>query len=189
MYVIVGLGNPGEEYANTRHNIGFMVVDQLNEQVHGHFKKGKGQYLVSRVQIQHHSTLLIKPLTYMNLSGQAVKQVVNYYKITDLSKMLIVLDDFNLPFGTLRLRPQGSAGGQKGLQSILQIMQTNEIPRLRIGIGNGFNDPRSYVLSPFSASERKILPDLITESVAAIESFIQQGIEYTMSRYNRNIFE
>lgn len=187
MFVIVGLGNPGDQYALTRHNIGFMAVEKVNERLQGTFKKGKGAYVYSKVRIGSHPVLLVKPTTYMNLSGQAVHQVVDYFKIQDLSKLLIVLDDFHLPFGTLRLKPSGSAGGQKGLQSILQALKTTHIARLRIGIGNGFTDASAYVLSPFNRNEQKELPHILEWAADAIESFVAHGIEASMSQFNRNV--
>lgn len=171
----------------TRHNIGFMAVDGVNDRFQGSFKKAKGPYLLSDVSIQRSKVLLVKPLTYMNLSGQAAAHLVSYYKAEDLSKMLIVSDDFNLPFGTIRLRPSGSAGGQKGLLSIFEALQTNAIARLRIGIGSEFTAAKSYVLSPFNRSELKVLPEIINGSADAIESFVVNGITNTMNLYNRNL--
>lgn len=189
MFAIIGLGNPGKEYEQTRHNVGFMVVDRLNERFRGSFKKSKSLYFSSKISLKNIPVLLVKPITYMNLSGQAVRRLVDYFKIEDLSKLLIVSDDFNLPLGTIRLRPSGSAGGQKGLQSIIQVLQTNEIARLRIGIGSPFRDATSHVLSPFSRSEQKALPELIDWAADGVESFILSGIDIAMSIYNRNLLE
>lgn len=189
MFAIIGLGNPGKEYKQTRHNIGYMVVEKLNERFQGSFKKNKSLYLSSKISIQNFPVLLVKPITYMNLSGRAVRHVVDYFKIEDLSKLLIVLDDFNLPLGTIRLKPSGSAGGQKGLQSIIQVLQTNEIARLRIGIGTQFRDATSHVLSPFSRSEQKVLPEIIDWAANSVESYILNGIDEAMSFYNRNLLE
>ena len=189
MFVIAGLGNPGEQYKQTRHNVGFMVVDRLNEQFNGSFKKGKGSYFLSKVTVESYPALLVKPITYMNLSGQAIRQVIDFYKIEDLSKLLIIVDDFHLQFGTIRLRPSGSAAGQKGLISILQNLKTDQIARLRIGIGDQFRDAVSFVLNPFSKSEQKQLPDVIDWAASAAESFITRGIEKTMNTHNRNILD
>ncbi|RMI09639.1 MAG: aminoacyl-tRNA hydrolase [Calditrichaeota bacterium] len=187
MHVVVGLGNPGKAYEMTRHNVGFLVVEALAKRHHGSFSKGKGQYLQSRIQIDQAPVLLVKPTTFMNLSGVAVRQVLDYYHITDLSRLLLICDDFHLPFGTIRMRPSGSSGGQKGLLSVFDTLNTNQIARLRIGIGNGFRDARSYVLSPFSREEQKHLPLILEWAADAVESFVQEGIEKTMSRFNRNI--
>lgn len=189
MFAIIGLGNPGKEYYQSRHNIGFMAVDRVNERFGGNFKKSKGLYLVSKIAISNLPVLVAKPLTYMNLSGQAARHLADYFKISDYSRVLIVLDDFNLPFGAFRLRPSGTAGGQKGLLSILRTFNTDAIPRLRIGIGASFEDASSYVLSPFSRNEQKKLPEILDWAADAIESFVVQGIDKTMSFYNRNILE
>lgn len=189
MFAIIGLGNPGKEYEQTRHNVGFMVVDRLNERFQGSFKKSKSLYFSSKISIKNLPVLLVKPVTYMNLSGQAVRHILDFFKIEDISKLLVVLDDFNLPLGTIRLKPSGSAGGQKGLQSIIRVLQTNEIARLRIGIGTEFSDATSHVLSPFSRSEQKALPEIIDWAADSVESFILNGIDKTMSFYNRNLLE
>lgn len=189
MFVIIGLGNPGEQYEKTRHNVGFMAVDKLDMRFGGGFKKGNGPYIQSKIFIGNQSVLLVKPMTYMNLSGQAVRKVVDYYKLTDISTFLIVMDDFHLPLGTIRLRPSGSAGGQKGLNSILHTLQSNNIARLRIGIGNDFRDASSHVLSPFKRHELKLLPEVIDWAANAIESFVVDGIDKTMSFYNKNILD
>jgi PTH1 family peptidyl-tRNA hydrolase len=125
----------------------------------------------------------------MNLSGRAVKKILDYYRISDYSRILIILDDINLPFGVIRLRPDGSAGGQKGLVSIINELQTNKIPRLRIGIGNSFRDAANYVLSPFNKKEKTDLPFIINTTVNAVESFMDEGIDTAMDKYNKNILE
>lgn len=183
------MGNPGAEYEQTRHNVGFMVLDRLAARYGCQFRKGTGQFLVARHNLDAHPFLMIKPTTYMNLSGLAVRQVVDYYKIQDYRQLLIVLDDLNLPFGQLRLRKQGSDGGQKGLRSILQALGTEEVPRLRIGIGNGYSDASQFVLSPFSSQEKKVLPLILETAADAVEVTLTQGIETAMNRYNRNVLE
>ena len=165
------------------------MLCRVAEQFNGGFKKGKGSFAFAKVGIGSQPVLLVKPLTYMNLSGQAVQQVINFYKIEDTSRILIVFDDFHLPFGTIRLRPSGSAAGQKGLTSILKHLQTDQIARLRIGIGNEFRNAASYVLSSFNSSEKKLLPDVLSWSADAVESFILNGIDNTMNKYNRNILD
>lgn len=193
MYIIVGLGNPGEEYVQTRHNVGFMVLDNLHEKYGSRFKKGRGPYFQEKVLLRKKPVLFVKPATYMNLSGNAVRHIVDYYKITDFAKILIILDDFNIPFGNLRLKPNGSAGGQNGLDSILQALHTRQIPRLRIGIGNSRaqpgSDAKSFVLSKFNKREQKELPEVIEWATNAAVSFVENGIDTTMNQYNRNIFD
>lgn len=187
MNAVIGLGNIGEEYQNTRHNVGFMVVDEVNQRHSGKFSKEAPLYFSSRVRIRNQHTLLIKPTTYMNASGRAVKRLLQRHQNIELHRVLVVLDDINLPFGTLRLRPSGSDGGQKGLRSIIEALQTTEIPRLRIGIGNQVVDAVRYVLSPFSSAQKKFLPEVISWAADAVESFVLQGIQVTMTRFNRNI--
>ncbi len=193
MYIIIGLGNPGEEYAQTRHNVGFMVIDKLQAKYGSRFKKGRGAYFQEKILLKKMPVILAKPTTYMNLSGNAVRHIVDYYKINDLSKLLIVLDDFNIPFGSLRLKPNGSAGGQNGLNSIIQALGTQQIPRLRIGIGNNRiqsgRDTKNFVLSTFNKREQKKLSEVIDWAVSAAESFVTEGIDVTMNLYNRNIFD
>lgn len=193
MYVIIGLGNPGERYLQTRHNIGFMVVDAMCDRWGGRFQKGKGSYFQTKITVNDSSVLLAKPTTYMNLSGLAVRHIVDFYKLSDYSKMLIVLDDFHLPFGAIRLKPEGSAGGQKGLKSIIETLHTRQIPRLRIGIGNNRlragEDASNFVLSTFSQQERKQLPDVIDWAVAAVTSFVSDDITIAMNQFNRNILD
>lgn len=186
-FAIIGLGNPGKRYEKTRHNIGFMIVDELNDRYNGKFKKENINYLITKVFIQSIPSFLIKPITFMNNSGLALRQFINYYKITNFSKILIVLDDINLPFGTIRIRERGSSGGQRGLQSIIKTLNTEDIPRLRIGIGDEFNNTVDFVLSSFTRKEKKTLPDIIDFAVNAAETFITDGIAVAMSGFNRNL--
>lgn len=189
MYIIVGLGNPGSEYEDTRHNVGFMALDTLARRFHLRFSRKRGLFEFVTFNFNHQEVLLVKPLTFMNRSGVAVKAALQKYEVSELSRLLIVCDDFNLPFGTLRLRPSGSHGGQKGLQSIISVLGSQDFPRLRIGIGYDFSDAAQYVLSPFSKNEKKELPIILNWAADAIESFVVNGLEYTMSRYNRNFLE
>lgn len=184
---ITGLGNPGKRYEKTRHNVGFMVLDELIERFKGKFKLETTNYLSAKVSIQSTPVFLIKPITYMNQSGRAVKQFIQYYKINDFSNLLIVCDDVNLPFGTVRVREGGSSGGQKGLESIIEELKTEDIPRLRIGIGDEFDDAVSHVLSQFTKSEKKALPDIINHAADAAECFVAYDLQKTMNEYNRNI--
>lgn len=186
MKAIIGLGNPGKKYENTRHNVGFMAVDLVARQCGGTFSSGRGAYYLAKIHLKGQPTLLIKPTTYMNLSGEAALHVINYYGIEDLTDVLIVLDDFNIPFGTLRIRPEGSAGGQNGLKSIIRLLKTEKIPRLRIGIGDPRSDAVSHVLSTFSRKESEDLAIMLQWTSDAISSFIENGIESTMNQYNRN---
>ena len=190
---MVGLGNPGSKYEFTRHNIGFRTVDSLAQDIEVEFKKVKSYYsLISRGMINNHKVILIKPQTFMNLSGRAVSKVVSYYKIP-LQDLLIVYDDLNLELGQVRIRKKGSAGGHKGIESIMQYLNSEEIPRLRIGIGNpsvNFNfNCMSYVLSNFNNDEKDKIEELIQLSTEAIKTVIEDGFEKAMRKYNRKLIE
>ena len=188
---MVGLGNPGLKYEFTRHNIGFRIVDSLAQDIEIEFKKVKSYYsLISRGMINNHKVILVKPQTFMNLSGRAVSKVVSYYKIS-LRDLLIVYDDLNLELGQVRIRKKGSAGGHKGIKSIMQYLDSEEIPRLRIGIGNpsvNFNfDYVSYVLSNFNNEEKDKIGEVIQLSTDAIKTVIEDGLEKAMRKYNRKL--
>lgn len=190
---MVGLGNPGMKYEFTRHNIGFRIVDSLARDIEIEFKKIKSYYsLISRGMINNHKVMLVKPQTFMNLSGRAVSKVVYYYKIP-LQDLLIVYDDLNLELGQVRIRKKGSAGGHNGMESIMQYLHSEDIPRLRIGIGNlsaNFNfDCISYVLSNFNDDEEDRIKETIKLSTEAIKTIIEDGFEKAMRKYNRKLIE
>ena len=194
MYAIIGLGNPGEKYEKTRHNVGFLILDTLLKRHNGGtFSKGKGQYLQTKIVIDSTPVMLVKPLTYMNLSGHAVRHVVDYYNIDISKNLLVAVDDLNLPFGVIRIKPDGSAGGQKGLKSIIEMLNTKEFHRLRFGIGrrNGkmSGDMSGYVLSPFNKDEQKYLPELLEWAADAIEVFVTKDAETAMNKFNRDYLE
>ena len=184
-YLIVGLGNPGAEYAKTRHNIGFMVVDQLAAEQHVQFKKGRNSNEETRFQFNEKVILVAKPLTFMNNSGISVAGLLKYYDIA-LSRLLIVFDEVELPFGRLRLRKQGGSGGHNGLSSVIQHLNTKEFARLRIGIGTEYakKDMTKFVLSNFSRNEQKELDTVLDTSVRAVLGFIRDGIDRTMNIFN-----
>jgi PTH1 family peptidyl-tRNA hydrolase len=198
MYLIVGLGNPGLRYHSTRHNIGFTVIDKIAE----FFKIGgyteESNYLYAEGKYSDKQVVLMKPLTYMNSSGLAVKDFYDRYEIR-LENILIVYDDVNLDFGVLRLRPSGSDGGQNGIKSIIYEMQTEEIARLRIGIKNeaeleALKDDEGYdlagfVLAEFTAHERENLDKVVEFSKEAVLGFIDEEISAVMNKHNRNILE
>jgi len=191
--IVVGLGNPGSKYEFTRHNIGFRIVDSLARDMGTEFKKVKSYYsLISRGTINNHKVMLVKPQTFMNLSGRAVSRVVSYYKIS-LQDLLIVYDDLNLESGQVRIRKKGSAGGHKGIESIMQYLNSEDIPRLRIGISNpsvNFNfDCVSYVLSNFNNDEKDKIEEVIQLSTEAIKTIIEDGFEKAMRKYNRKLIE
>lgn len=185
MKAIVGLGNPGRKYSDTRHNIGFMIIDELSDRLGLKFKSGKGEYLYA----SNNNVMLIKPLTYMNNSGIAVREMIQYFKIltTDL---LIVFDDLDLPFGKIRIRSNGSSGGHNGLKSIIYHLNTDMFHRLKIGISNEkreFIEADKFVLGKFIEKEREVIEEVITQSVNIIEKFISNDIEESIDFNNKNM--
>lgn len=185
-YLIVGLGNPGFKYANTRHNIGFRCVDALAERHGLSLDRKQGKALVASGTIAGQPVLLIKPQTYMNLSGDAVSAVANFYRITP-DRLLVIFDDLDLPVGTIRIRKSGGAGGHKGMISIIEKLGTQEFSRIRVGIDRppGRMDPADYVLLPFREGDESILvAETIDRVVQAVQSWLTDGIEITMNRYN-----
>ena len=187
MKIIVGLGNPGIKYRRTRHNLGFMVVDTLAAQRNLTFRRGRnrGKCLQVEGQIGKEQVLLVKPLTYMNLSGESVSSVVNYYHLP-LEDFLVVCDDVHLDLGRLRMRRSGSAGGHNGMESIIKQLGSEVFPRLRIGVGEPpeWMDMMSYVLGVFPRTEAKQLPEIIARAVMAVETWIYYGVDEAMNKYN-----
>jgi PTH1 family peptidyl-tRNA hydrolase len=183
MKAIVGLGNPGSQYAGTRHNIGFMVVDRLAQESAAASPKSRFKSLVTETTIGGEKVILLKPQTYMNASGDAVRLMGGWYKLY-ADEILIVLDELDLPFGTLRLRERGSAGGHNGLSSVIQQLGTNEFPRLRVGIGRGRSSAITQVLSKFSVDEQRELPAVVDNAVEACRIWVQEGAVPAMNKVN-----
>lgn len=185
MSVIVGLGNPGNKYAGTRHNIGYEVIDGLAESLSVRMGPGKGPFHIGDGRYRGDKVILVKPTTYMNLSGDAVVQVLNWYKMNPDS-CLVCFDDLNLPVGTIRLRPDGSAGGHNGMKDIIRKLGTDRFPRLRIGIGDDFPEDRQidYVLSRFSPEERNKMDEILEKAVQAAFVWLTEGIEEAMNQFN-----
>lgn len=185
MPIIIGLGNPGNKYAGTRHNIGFELIDKLAKSLSIRLGTGKGPYQEGSGQHAGQKLILVKPTTYMNNSGDAVQQVISWYK-EDIANCLICYDDLDLEVGTIRLRPGGSAGGHNGIKDIIQKLGTNAFPRLRIGVGNDFPKGQQvrHVLSPFTAEERDIIEPTLEKAADASLCFIREGIEQAMNKYN-----
>lgn len=186
--IIVGLGNPGREYRETRHNIGFMVVDRVSEIFGIRIMKMQSKALIGVGTYRQQRVVLVKPQTYMNLSGQAVASIVRFYK-TPLQKVLVVHDDLDLSFGVIRLRPSGGSAGQKGIASIIERMGTQDFPRMRMGIGHppGYMDAAAYVLQGFSKAETSELPVVIDTAAKAAELFLLEGLEPAMNQFNGSI--
>ena len=181
--LIVGLGNPGAQYAGTRHNVGFRVIDELASRWRIDTKQEKFHAWFGKGEICREPALLLKPTTLMNRSGRAVVAAGRFYRL-ELADLLVVGDDLALPPGRLRLRPTGSAGSHRGLQDVINRMGTDAFARLRIGIGSSIGDAADYVLSRFDAEEEAIIERVIARSADAVECWITCGPEETMNRYN-----
>lgn len=184
-YLIVGLGNPGREYAGTRHNVGFETADLLAERLSVGFTSGRGDYVTASSLLEGERVVLAKPTTYMNLSGHAVRDMISFYK-AELERLLVIVDDVNLPLGKIRLRPEGSEGGHRGLESIIYQLGRNDFARLRIGVGReGLPaDLRGFVLDRFDDDETTVIREAVRTAADAAESFIRDGVSETMNRYN-----
>ena len=184
-YLIAGLGNPGKEYQDNRHNVGFMVASKLAEKLGENFSRMQSNAMVAKAQHKDMRIILAKPRTFMNNSGQAVAALVRFYKVPQ-GNILIIYDEADLPFETLRLRPEGSSAGQKGMKSVLQHLGTQEIARLRVGVGRppGRMSTPDYVLQDFSKQQKEVLPFVIDRATDAALAFIDEGIETAMNRYN-----
>lgn len=183
MYIIAGLGNPGKKYENTRHNIGFITMDYLAERHDIKINKIKHKALVGEGRIAGQKVLLVKPQTYMNLSGESLREVMDYYKV-DIEDMIVVYDDIDLPAGTVRIRKKGSAGTHNGMRSIVQHLG-QDFPRIRMGIGNDRRgDLVDFVLGGFSKEDREVLEPAVERAALAIESYVDEGIEKAMNKYN-----
>lgn len=185
-YLIVGLGNPGPRYAANRHNVGFRCLERLAAAHSLAFDKRQKQARVARGTIHGWRVVLAQPQTFMNESGHAVMPLARFYRV-GLERLLVVYDDLDLPLGTVRLRPEGGSGGHRGMQSIIEHLGSQDFPRLRIGIGRppGQMDPSAYVLQDLSAEEQPLLEEALERAVAAIETWLREGIEAAMERYNR----
>ena len=184
MKLVVGLGNPGSKYEGTRHNIGFEAVDRLAAGGSGVRFGRKFDGLFAEAEIEYQRVLLLKPETFMNLSGRSVAQVLRFYKI-EAAQLLVICDDLNLPLGKLRLRAGGSDGGQKGLRDITAHLGTESYARLRIGIGErGPIDASDFVLSRFKSAERPVMEDALIDATQAVAVWVAQGLEAAMNRFN-----
>ncbi len=183
MFLVIGLGNPTEKYANTRHNLGFMLIDLLAEKANVSVKREECRALVGRCEIENEIVELVKPQTFMNLSGESVAGLLK--KRPD-AKIIVVTDDLALPIGKIRLRARGSAGGHNGLKSIIACLGTDEFMRLKIGIQpeHPINDTAKFVLDKFSKQDFEIIDKVLEESVDAIREVIRNGIEKAMTQFN-----
>ena len=197
MYIIVGLGNPGKKYENTRHNLGYITLDQLAKKHSIKIEKSKFKSLVGEGTIAGQKVLLVKPETYMNNSGEAVRDVVNFYKI-EPENLLVIYDDIDIPMGDIRIRAAGSSGSHNGMKSIVYHLVDDSFPRIRIGIGIRSEEEEAgspatrptgesmidYVIGGFTKKEVPLLEDACTKAVLATECYLEQGIDIAMNRYN-----
>lgn len=184
MYVIVGLGNPGKKYEQTKHNIGFITLDFLAEKNEIKINKIKHKALVGEGFISGQKVLLVKPQTYMNLSGNSVREVMEYYKV-DIEKLIVIYDDVDIPMGRLRIRKKGSAGTHNGMKSILYDIQSDDFPRIRIGIGTEHKSALAdYVLGGFGKDEKKLMEDAVKRAAESVECILGKGIDIAMGEYN-----
>lgn len=186
MVLIVGLGNPGSEYAETRHNLGFMVVDKLAAGAGVTAKRRECQSRVGNALIENRRVTLVKPQTFMNLSGEAVRCLTAKYEVSVADPLIVISDDLALPFGTIRLRERGSAGGHNGLKSIIEALGTNEFIRLRIGIQpeHPISDAKRFVLDNFTRTEKASLDEILERAAEAVRSILRDGSAKAMSLFN-----
>lgn len=184
MKLIAGLGNPGQSYIKTRHNIGFLTIDRLAEKYDISLDREKYNSFFGETHISGEKVILLKPLTFMNLSGEAVGACVRRLKLR-FEDLFVVCDDVNLDFGVLRMRQKGSAGGHHGLESIIRHLSSNEFPRLRVGIGGGsMSELAGYVLEPFTKHEKQALDEVLNNASDAVDIWLRQGITKAMNKYN-----
>jgi PTH1 family peptidyl-tRNA hydrolase len=184
-FLIAGLGNPGRRFERNRHNVGFMLLNRLSSRLGDNFGSVESKALVAKSSYLGERVILVKPQTYMNNSGAAISSLVRFYKVP-LDNLLVAYDDVDLPLGTLRLRPSGGSAGQKGMQSIIERLGTEEFPRLRIGTGRppGRMEAADYVLQDFPNDESDLLINTLDRAVEAVLTFLQYGLDRAMNSYN-----
>jgi len=184
-WLIAGLGNPGPEYAKTRHNLGFMLVDLLAVRFQTQIKRDECRSLIGRAVIENQVVELAKPQTFMNLSGEAVSCLLAKEERSG-AELIVISDDLALPFGTIRIRPKGTHGGHNGLRSIIDCLKTQEFTRLRIGIepGHPIADAKRFVLEDFAKSDAQMLREILDESADAVRTIVADGVDVAMARFN-----
>jgi PTH1 family peptidyl-tRNA hydrolase len=186
MYLIVGLGNPGDKYRYTKHNVGFMVLDYFAAQHNISISKLKHKALLGEGQIGQERVILAKPQTYMNLSGESVQELMHWYK-EDITRLIVIYDDVDLAVGRIRIRPEGSSGTHNGMKSIIYLMNSDKFPRIRVGIGKqpDYMDLGDYVLSRFTDEEIPLMEEAVKKAAQAIEEIIKRDLNSAMNKYNR----
>ena len=189
-FLLIGLGNPGREYRETRHNFGFMLIDRIAVRLNARGMKMQSKAIVMDARYEDKKIILAKPQTFMNLSGQSVQGLVHFYKVP-LTNAIVLSDDLDLPFGTIRIRASGGPGGQRGLGNILEKLGTKEVQRLRLGIGRptGRMDAAAYVLQKFSREEQKQLSEILDHGADAVFAFVDHGLNKAMNDFNGGVKE
>lgn len=187
-FLLIGLGNPGREFRDNRHNFGFMVVDRLVIRLNARGMKLQSKAIVTDAVYEDRKLILAKPQTYMNLSGTSVQGLAHFYKLP-LENILVAHDDLDLPFGTIRMRPGGGPGGQKGVASTIEHLGSQGFARLRLGIGRppGRMDPKDYVLQDFSKDDMKLLSEILDRAADAALTFVTEGLDKAMNRFNGSV--
>lgn len=184
MYIVVGLGNPGPRFADTRHNMGFITVDRIAGLKHVKVNKLKHRAMVGEYMLAGHKVMLVKPMTFMNLSGESVGEIMRFYKLPP-ENLIVIYDDMDLPAGRLRIRKKGSAGSHNGMKSVIYHLGTDEFPRIRIGIGaHGAVPAADYVTGGFTKEDVPVLEDAVDRAAGAVDAIITDGIDKAMNLYN-----
>ncbi len=189
MYIIVGLGNPTTQYEGTRHNVGFDVIDKLSDKYQINVDGRKCRAFVGKGMIEGHKVLLVKPQTYMNLSGESVGGLVDYFKIDETQELIVIYDDVSLDVGQLRIRKKGSAGGHNGIKNIISHLGTQEFLRIKVGVGEkpkGY-DLADYVLGHFSKGEKELMEEGFERSVTAVIDMLNDDVDGAMNKFNKKI--
>ena len=189
MYVIVGLGNPDRQYQNTRHNIGFDVIDAIAEKNHITVGEKKHKAIIGKGYVGGQKVVLVKPQTYMNLSGESVRQVIDFYKVDEREELIVISDDVSLDVGQIRIRKKGSAGGHNGLKNIILHLGHDEFQRVKMGVGEKpeGRDLADYVLGHFTKEEREIMDESARRAADAVEVMITEGADAAMNLYNKKV--
>lgn len=186
LFIVIGLGNPGTRFENTRHNVGFDTVDLLASKYNIRLSRVKFKAVIGDGSINGQRALLVKPQTYMNASGESVREIIEWYKVS-MNNIILIYDDIDLPSGKIRIRPKGSAGTHNGMRSVIYQIQSDQFPRIRIGIGKppqGW-DLADFVLSRFDEQERKLINESVAKAAEAVVEIMETGVEAAMSKFNR----
>ena len=186
MHLIVGLGNPGREYETTRHNVGFIALDYLAQKLDTKIEKIKFKGIYGEGFIGNEKCILLKPQTFMNLSGESVREACEFFKIPT-ENIIVIYDDINLDVGKVRIRPSGSAGGHNGMKNIIYLLNSDNFPRIRFGVGAPSHDLADHVLGHFSSEDGKMVTSAIKSVDAILQTIITEGIDEAMSRFNNRV--